>query len=257
MNDLYLSLDLDEVVDSPHLIADAIAKSNNADATRAARYILLDPEKKQAYDRLHRVLSTIGQLRAQLALPRSQQWEALGNQDFDCDISPWTDVLDAFDDLDLLSEPSLGVPSCHLPSRGPTISPKQIGLAVAVAVCLALLLSVVAISRPTFFPLPENGTVDRYVNTPVNSKIRFTCRRGAGHNSIELVSVDDQRPVLKTFVRDGQAATVDVASGRYELRFSVGRDKDWNGSEFRRELRKIESTEIFVRTGQTWSVEVP
>lgn len=49
---------------------------------RDAEYILLNPHRRAVYDRNHRVLSTIGQLRGRLALGLRPFWSHGHHQDF-------------------------------------------------------------------------------------------------------------------------------------------------------------------------------
>ena len=83
-----------------------------ANAAAAARHILLNPAWKSVYDRNHRLLATIGQLRARLALPPSDSWEELGNQDFDWrspEVQPLPISRDPMDDVPV-ARPSMQHP---------------------------------------------------------------------------------------------------------------------------------------------------
>lgn len=88
MKDLYKRIGLMDQTDNPDQI---IAAINNSVAPlrvkESARYILLDNRRKAVYDRNHKLLRTIGQVRANLGLNRTSLW--LGSQcaDFDCDPS--------------------------------------------------------------------------------------------------------------------------------------------------------------------------
>jgi hypothetical protein len=256
MKDLYLNLNINGPVDNANLLTEAIDRCPDADTARAARHILLNPRRKQTYDYNHRVLSTIGQLRAKLALPGSCQWNALGNQDFEYETSStYTEPLDLVDELDLLNDPSLDAPAHRLPTTTysrPAVPIRIVFGGVIVMACVCLLLAILSIRGPSSVPLPEHGTVVRYDNTKATSrtsKIKFEARYDAGHYYIKLVSAKDRTTVLTVVVREGQSTTVEVAPGDYELRCSVGREKNWDGERFDPPLREIEHREFSVPPG--------
>ena len=87
MKDLYRHIGLYAQVDDPNTLQASIADCRDPAIAVAARQILLNPKRKPVYDRNHRVLVTIGRLRERLALPSSDAWDALGNQDFDSQAS--------------------------------------------------------------------------------------------------------------------------------------------------------------------------
>lgn len=84
MKDLYKAIGLPNVTDNVGTIERAIATSaRSPKVTHAARFILLNPARKAAYDRTHGVLRKVGQLRANLGLARSRLWMASDCADFD------------------------------------------------------------------------------------------------------------------------------------------------------------------------------
>src|SRR5260221_1489819 len=88
MKDLYKHLGLDPSAFPPAIRA---ALPNTENATReAAQYILLNPRRRAVYDRNHRVLSTIGQLRGRLALGLRPFWSHGHHHDFTVPFSPTT-----------------------------------------------------------------------------------------------------------------------------------------------------------------------
>lgn len=73
MKDLYRRIGLSSQTDDRATIERALAVESITDAAsvRAARHILLDPDRKAVYDRTHAVVRRVGQLRANLGLSRS------------------------------------------------------------------------------------------------------------------------------------------------------------------------------------------
>jgi hypothetical protein len=87
MKDLYRRLGLDETAGDAAVRA-ALAAAGD-DATReAAEYILLDPQRREVYDRNRRVLLTIGRLRANLGLNLTRFWPRPRFADFTVDLAP-------------------------------------------------------------------------------------------------------------------------------------------------------------------------
>ena len=256
MRDLYLNLNLDGPVDDPKLLGEAIGRCGDAKTVRAARHILLNPNRKQHYDCNHRVLSTIGELRARLELPQTQQWDALGNQDFEFEIlssSTWTDPLDRLDDDDLFGDAAIKQPVRQLPRTkhlAPAVPLRIVFGGVVILACFYLLV-VSSLLRPKTVSLPEHGTVvrnDRYSSsvTSRSSRITFEAPNGKGHYHIRLISAEHGWTVLTVVVREGQSTTVQVAPGDYQLRFSVGEERHWDGGRFDPPIRQIEPLDISV-----------
>ncbi len=89
MRDLYHRIGLPGSTDDLSRIERAL-KSTNTDpvATRDARHILLNPRRKEIYDRTHAAVSRIGMLRANLGLSRSPNGLASDARDFETSASP-------------------------------------------------------------------------------------------------------------------------------------------------------------------------
>src|SRR3954454_13663806 len=86
MKDLYVHLGVDES-SSGDAIRTALASAD--DATReAAEYILLDPRRRDVYDRNRRAVATIGRLRANLGLNLTRFWPRSRFADFTIDLAP-------------------------------------------------------------------------------------------------------------------------------------------------------------------------
>jgi hypothetical protein len=85
MKDLYRRIGLPAQTDDRAAIERALGSAAGGDAgsARAARHVLLDPDRKPVYDRTRAVVMRVGQLRANLGLSRSPNWLASDCSDFD------------------------------------------------------------------------------------------------------------------------------------------------------------------------------
>lgn len=86
MKDLYKRLGVDAACTEAELKA-ALARADG-ETCEAARYILLDPDRRAVYDRNRRVLSIIGQVRGNLGLNLTSFWPATRFGDFTVDLTP-------------------------------------------------------------------------------------------------------------------------------------------------------------------------
>jgi hypothetical protein len=87
MKDLYKRLNLDPAA-TPQDIRAALGSAADEPTRAAAQFILLSPRRRAVYDRNHRVLSTIGQLRGRLALGLRPFWSHGHHHDFTVPFSP-------------------------------------------------------------------------------------------------------------------------------------------------------------------------
>jgi len=84
MKDLYRRLGIEPYANRPDAIQRAISRQEDDKATaRAASHILLVNRRKRVYDRTHRALTGVGQLRANLGLTLGEGWLASKASDFD------------------------------------------------------------------------------------------------------------------------------------------------------------------------------
>lgn len=81
MKDLYARLNLSPEA-SPQGIRSRLKKATDSQLKRAAQEILLRPERREVYDRNHRTLQLIGELRRELDLTDSRNWQETGGDDF-------------------------------------------------------------------------------------------------------------------------------------------------------------------------------
>lgn len=252
MRDLYRNLRLDGPVDDAKLLTEAIGQCDDVETVQAAQHVLLSPNRKLVYDCNHRVLSTIGKLRARLSLPQTQRWDALGNHDFDCEISSvWSDSVDLFDldDDDLFAGAPIneGAAANEIPRRRPIKKLKKTktyydpvlrkiivgGLifVACVAAILLLLTIIFSLRQPKTMALPAYGTVERNYDA-TSEKVRITFKSGndPGYYYIELTSAGQIE--LAMLLYPGQIHPEDIPAGRYDVRISVGEEEDWSGNGF-------------------------
>ena len=81
MRDLYRQLKLRPYAPSEE-IRQALATSKFEALRPEAERVLLNPQRRPTYDRTHRLLITVGQLRTRLDLQLRPFWARSGNQDF-------------------------------------------------------------------------------------------------------------------------------------------------------------------------------
>lgn len=81
MKDLYARLNLSPEV-SPQSIRSRLKEVTDPQLKRAAQKILLYPQRRRVYDRNHRTLQLIGELRQELDLTEASNWEEEGSTDF-------------------------------------------------------------------------------------------------------------------------------------------------------------------------------
>lgn len=94
MKNLYKRLNIDETA-TEQQVREALASPAVAldpETRDAAEFVLLDPDRRAAYDRTHRVLTTVGQLRSHLGLNLKPFWARGRFRDYTLDSSPPTDL---------------------------------------------------------------------------------------------------------------------------------------------------------------------
>jgi hypothetical protein len=83
MKDLYKHIGLTTLSSDFSRIRRVIEECNAPAAIKeASRHILLVPIRKDIYDRNHKVLTTIGHIRAELGLNQSKRWLECNCEDF-------------------------------------------------------------------------------------------------------------------------------------------------------------------------------
>ena len=87
MKDLYKQLGVDEAAGDGDVRA-ALAGVADPQVREAAALILLDPRRREVYDRNRRVVATIGRLRANLGLNLTRFWPRARFSDFTIDLTP-------------------------------------------------------------------------------------------------------------------------------------------------------------------------
>ena len=87
MNDLYKRLGVDESAGEGEVRA-ALGAAADSQTREAAEFIVLDPRRREVYDRNRRVVTTIGRLRANLGLNLTRFWPRGRFADFTIDLAP-------------------------------------------------------------------------------------------------------------------------------------------------------------------------
>jgi len=86
MKDFYSALGLS--ADAGDDAIRAALKVAPADVRADAEFVLLDPKRRTVYDRNHRALTTIGQLRSHLGLSYTRFWARQEYRDFWSELAP-------------------------------------------------------------------------------------------------------------------------------------------------------------------------
>jgi hypothetical protein len=233
MKDLYQRLSLPSVCNDPDELRHSITTCGDEAVAEAAEYILLNEERKKIYDRQHQLLSIIGKLRSELMLPLSTDWEALGNQDFDCE-----DVSASPPDLmDVLDDPTLNMatraPRQQLQSRNySTPVNARVVAYFGIAAGLIGLIAIIAaslMSTPQVI-MPTNGHVEHFVERPADCNLRIR-NPSEGHAFLEFSDYSGRR-IFSVLVCEQMDATIIAPKGDYKVRCQKGSAADWNGNGF-------------------------
>ena len=264
MKDLYLRLKIDERCGDVDNIRMAIESCADADTSAAATHVLLAPKRKQFYDRYHRTLSMIGEIKAELAVPPSAAWEQLGCQDFDMEYP--ANLAELFADLEDLDE-EVEVPKPPLRrTHSGDIDLQTIArivfvaaLAGALIIATASISSVVrkAMSSTTDKTLPRNGHVVKQASFQKRSYLDIK-NPGPGHVLVDIYSMSNEL-LVTVLVREGLEASVGVPEGKHRLEFSIGNTSDWDDKRFRKSTnaRKLKATEVEFRSNGRTRLKIP
>ena len=87
MKDLYKQIGVDESAGEGEVRA-ALGAVADPRTREAAEFILLDPRRREVYDRNRRVVATVGRLRANLGLNLTRFWPRARFADFTIDLAP-------------------------------------------------------------------------------------------------------------------------------------------------------------------------
>ena len=256
-----------------HDIQEATAGTQDPNLKAAALEVLLQPERRRAYDRLHSALTDIGYLRAHLGA--TNIGFGMGNEytDFRFKLTP-------------------SPPDASKPSVPPFRQPRSIGeinvpnrVAWSLGIILFIVLVAMSISEskkrePLQRPPPAQlaSTVAQPAQSPTSLKVQPLPETGAGQTSgvspalnyIEVKTRGDRHTLLKVeghltgeivalqFIRAGESLKIGLQLGTYVLKTATGRQ--WYGDEH---LFGVETTysmpnDTFLLTqqGEYWEVEL-
>lgn len=142
VKDLYRRIGLPASTDDRSIIERALMAASNTDAAsvRAARHILLDPARKEVYDRTRLVLVRIGQLRSNLGLSGSPNGVATDCGDFDVAPSSTVSQLEALREHHRASEPLTD-------PLGPSGITQWVGMGVGAVILLSCVIGGVLVNE--------------------------------------------------------------------------------------------------------------
>ena len=261
MKDLYKRIGLSLPTDNLNLIKKALENSDIPHAIRESAYfILLDPKRKKVYDRNHKLLKIIGQLRANKGLNRTRYWLSSDCQDFDCEsqqtqkiknpkvsssnsflgkiknliIELFTRIIYFAFVIGIVFGPfiliGLFVDSCN-DNSSPRTSSNYSSPSDNYRIPDTPEINRTA---PVYFnepalSLPVNGSVVKYHSLEAIAPLEIKTRSGSGNYYVKLVTAYTNKMVLTVFVREGCSVEIDVPLGSYQLKYAVG--KTWYGTE--------------------------
>jgi hypothetical protein len=236
MRDLYKRLGISPDASEADITA-VIQACSSSDIAKDARAVLLDLNRKATFDRVHKSLTEIGNLRANLGLNHSDHWQSPEADDFNKVPSR---TLSAFDVLtnkvDKLNKAN-GRAARFTKIRqmvGKTIAT---GFWVFVLCAFAFFYftgqetkqqkqAVVDAFDEPMLPLPESGTIQLHKSGAPIAPLRIETQSGSNY----LVKLEDAQTgenALDVFVRGGNAAEFEVPLGNYTVKYASG--NEWYG----------------------------
>ena len=271
MKDLYQRLNIQRQSSDSEDIRMAIATCPDDGIAQAAEHILLEPKRRQYYDMHHRLLTTIGQIRANLNVPESSAWNALQVEEFDLAVdhtnqhTPFADLTDMLGDVGMMDEEATGYSGSTVVDGGPmrsgpgTVDWAKFALAgIFVAVLGIVIVTFVTLLGGSNAELPAHGHVERYVDWPADCSIQITNSNSQrGNVFVEFFESETEQRVMSVLVREGLDTSVNIPSGNFEVRFSVGDGKQWNEAGFDQPLRYINPRNLQMLKGRKVKLPIP
>lgn len=272
MKDLYQRLNIQRQSSDSEDIRMAIATCPDDRIAQAAEHILLEPKRRQYYDMHHRLLTTIGQIRANLDVPESSTWNALQVEEFDLAVdhtnqhTPFADLTDMLGDVGMMDEEATGYSGSTVVDGGPMRSgPGTVDWArFALVGIIIAVLGIVIVTFATLLSgskaeLPSHGYVKKYVDWPADCSVEIVNSSSQpGNVFVEFFNSATGQRVMSVLVREGLDTSVNIPPGNFEVRFSVGERKQWNGDGFDKELRYINPREnVLMRKGRSATIPIP
>lgn len=260
MIDLYQRLNIERKSSDSDDIRTAIATCPDDRIAHAAEHILLEPKRRQFYDLNHQVLTTISQIRANLDIPKSPQWKALQLDDFDLVVdpasqhTPFADLTDMLGDVGMMNEEQATYSGSTVVDGGPLRSGGSVDWArFSIVGVVFALIGIVVVTLASLLggaaeELPAHGYVQRHVERDGQCEATITASE-QGNVFIEFCDSGTGQCIVSVLVREGLDSVVEIPQGTYDIRFSVGERREWNGYGFDRELRVLNTQTMVFRDG--------
>lgn len=224
MRDLYYRLGLSPDTDDEEILAGAIADANPSLREDAA-YVIGNPARRAVYDRTHRVLSQIAELRILFGDTMSDtNW--IGCDDF---------TVAASERLKRRTS------SPREPKTLPTWLARLIVFFVLIVVSIALAWPFLRSVPRSFLsdtdlefsaqqvPLPATGVLEGPAGQTL-APFRIVAQDANRHYYVKVVRAGTDSVVVTAFVRGGETLNAHAPLGFYTLRYASGRE--WYGPEY-------------------------
>lgn len=258
MHNLYSRLGIDPAA-SAEQIRQAISVCTNVSLREDAQEVLLIPDRRRAYDRIHFVLEDIGYLRACLGLNHADNWQGPEAINYTQDsIKPYSKyeellrkvkavnrrikvtnstkglfaglfrlvaVLAFFAGVIWVLDVSDDVSTSNQRDRSGGSNPDSAPNKPAFVV--------VAPSQPTFnkpaLPLPWNGAIRNHTSADRLAPLEIKTSLGSNY-LVKLEDVSSEQNVIDVFVHGGNTIEIKVPLGSYLIKYASG--ETWYGYQY-------------------------
>ncbi len=261
MRDLYRRLRLSKFAERDEILA-AVEATNDVKLEKDAREVLVDPGRRDSYDRMHQALTEIGTLRAHFRMHESRDWRGDLAADFGRD--------PAGVDLGVrrVRTAAAGLGSLRMTPRpilsrdGPIyelvrallglifqISAPFIGMAILVGIFLVIAFVIDLVDPPPESPqtpseferesaptkpafnkpqlaAPSSGHLRNLSGRVGIAPLEISTETGA-HYLVRLENIETGLDELDIFVRGGASVAIDVPLGEYRVKYASG--ETWYG----------------------------
>lgn len=261
MRDLYKRLRISKFA-APDEVIGAVDAANDLNLKEDARTVLVDPRRRDSYDRMHQALTEIGTLRAHFRLLESCDWSGDLMADFGRDpagvdlgvrrVSTAPAGLGSKRTRSSPSQPINGViPELVRALLGTVwqLLALFMGMAILVGTFMAIALIIDLLdpphkavpapsrmdnelepSRPIFnkppLPPPSSGHLRNLSGLEGIAPLEIHTQAGA-HYLVRLENVDTGLAELDIFVRGGSTVAIEVPLGEYRVKYASG--ETWYG----------------------------
>ncbi|OVE81285.1 hypothetical protein BVY04_03595 [bacterium M21] len=229
MNDLYQRIGVSPEATAGQ-IADACRGCDNRRIHDAAVHILLDENRRAAYDRIYRQLTRIGQLRANLGLNYSEHWQ-VDFEDFECEPTLQGSLLDRMERRYGSRQYQFWRKNWRWILGGIwiTLFSCAVGFLFArQAARPSTITDLKSFSHPVF-ALPTSGVLTKKAEAG-NALVNMRTEPFGANCLVKLIPEDYSKLPILIFVRSGETVPLKIAAGNYGLRVAAG--TDWYGAQY-------------------------